>query len=78
MGERKGSFFNGGERMTTYLVIITTILVLTQIIRVIQNAIQLGKYEHKITKQNDEIINIYIKLEKALDVYLGSKKPKGE
>ena len=36
--------------MNTYLAIITTVLVLTQIVRVTQNAIQLHRMDKRITK----------------------------
>ena len=36
--------------MTTYLTIITTVLVITQIIRIIQNCISLFRQEKKIEK----------------------------
>ena len=39
--------------MNTYLAIITTILVLTQIIRVTQNAMQLRKYSKQIDAVKD-------------------------
>jgi len=48
--------------MTTYLTIITTILVLTQIVRVIQNGIQLSKYPI-IERDNKEVMRIYKNLE---------------
>lgn len=41
--------------MNTYLVIITTVLVITQIIRVIQNAIQLRKQDILFKKQLKEL-----------------------
>lgn len=43
--------------MNTYLAIITTILVLTQIIRLIQNAIQLHRQDKKFTKDLEWIKN---------------------
>jgi len=49
--------------MTTYLTIITTILVLTQIVRVIQNGIQLSKYPI-IERDNKEIMRIYKNLDR--------------
>ena len=52
--------------MTTYLTIITTILVLTQIIRLVQNAIQL-KSSHQIDEANIEIMKIYKKIEDFID-----------
>lgn len=39
--------------MQTYLVIITTALVLTQIIRVIQNAIQLRRLKKSKSRENE-------------------------
>jgi len=52
--------------MTTYLTIITTALILTQIIRLVQNAIQL-KRQGDIAKQNAYIFEVYLKLEYWLD-----------
>lgn len=52
--------------MTTYLTIITTSLVLTQIIRLVQNAIQL-KRQGEIAKQNNYILKVFMKLEYWLD-----------
>lgn len=52
--------------MNTYLAIITTVLVITQIIRVTQNTIQLRKY-NKTDKNNDYIVSVYGKLEKWID-----------
>ena len=40
----------GGQFMNIYLAIITTVLVLTQIVRVTQNAIQLRRQEKQIQK----------------------------
>jgi len=44
--------------MNTYLAIITTVLVLTQIIRVAQNAVQLSKYE-KLSNKNNEALEVF-------------------
>lgn len=55
--------------MNLYLTIITTALVLTQIIRVTQNAMQL-RHLHKIHKYDDYIKSVYEKIEKAVDEYL--------
>lgn len=55
--------------MTTYLAIITTTLVVTQIIRVIQNSIQLKKYA-KTQEQNNRVEETIKKLDKALNKYL--------
>lgn len=49
--------------MTTYLTIITTLLVLTQIVRLIQNAMQLANIE----RRNSHIEKVYGKLEYWLD-----------
>ena len=54
--------------MNLYLTIITTVLVLTQIIRVTQNAMQL-KHLKNIHKYDDYILSVYKKLDKALDLY---------
>lgn len=48
--------------MNTYLAIITTILVLTQIIRVAQNAINLSQRD-KIEKQNQEVLAMWKHIE---------------
>jgi len=52
--------------MTTYLTIITTILVLTQVIRLMQNALHLRHFR-RIEDKNDYIVVVYRKLERALD-----------
>ena len=51
--------------MNTYLTIMVTILVLTQIIRLIQNAMQLGHLTNK--KYNQDVVQAWNKLEKAID-----------
>lgn len=55
--------------MQLYLTIITTVLVLTQIIRVSQNAMQL-RHLGKVHKYDDYIKKVYEKLEIAIDTYL--------
>ncbi len=55
------------SRIEIYLVIITTVLVLTQIIRVIQNTIQLFKTEKEIKKNISWLKDNYVK-EKDFDV----------
>lgn len=52
--------------MNTYLTIITTVLVLTQIIRLAQNYKHL-KYVESIDDHNALILRVYLKLEKWLD-----------
>lgn len=52
--------------MTTYLTIITTVLVLTQIIRVTQNAMQLRKHS-EFNNHNDYILKVYQKIENYID-----------
>ncbi len=64
-GSRAGLPLRRGVDMT-YLTIITTALVLTQIIRVIQNSIQLKKYS-KISDHNELILRVYTKIEEWLD-----------
>jgi hypothetical protein len=54
--------------MTIYLTIITTILVLTQIIRVTQNAIQLRKYTN-INTHNTYILKTYERINTVIDQY---------
>lgn len=57
--------------MSTYLAIITTVLVLTQIIRVTQNAMQLKRQIKLLeTDQNQQLVRLWDKLEEALDKYL--------
>ena len=51
--------------MTTYLTIITTVLVLTQIIRLIQNAMQLKRVE-KMDSHNEELMDIRRRIDKAV------------
>ena len=57
---------NKGGPMETYLAIITTALVLTQIIRVMQNARQL-RHMQDIQDKNQLITRVYTKLERWLD-----------
>lgn len=52
--------------METYLAIITTVLVLTQIIRVTQNAISLRRNDN-VYKWNNELMQINRKLSLDLD-----------
>ena len=52
--------------MTTYLTIITTILVVTQIIRVCQNARQLSNYEDAKSDYNMQV-RVFRMLEAALE-----------
>ena len=52
--------------METYLAIITTVLVLTQIIRVTQNAISLSRNDN-VYKWNNELMQINRKLSLDLD-----------
>jgi hypothetical protein len=65
----------GGGRVITYLTIITTVLVLTQIIRVTQNALSLRHMNH-INDENAKLLAVYTKLEKALDIYLAAEESK--
>jgi hypothetical protein len=59
----------GGKIMNLYLTIITTVLVMTQIIRVTQNAMQL-RHLGKVHKYDDYIKKVYEKIERAADKYL--------
>ena len=52
--------------MTTYLTIITTVLVVTQIIRVCQNARQLRNYEDAKSDYNMQV-RVFRMLEAALE-----------
>lgn len=52
--------------MTTYLTIITTVLVLTQIARVTQNAIHLMRVR-KTLIENEYVISVWQKIEKYID-----------
>jgi len=52
--------------MTTYLTIITTVLVVTQIIRVCQNARQLSNYEDAKSDYNMQV-RVFRMLEAALE-----------
>lgn len=57
--------------MNTYLAIITTVLVLTQIIHLVQNVIQLRRQIKLLeTEPNKQALNLHEKLEKAIDIYL--------
>ena len=53
--------------MTIYLTVITTILVLTQIIRLLQNWQQLKRQGGLIEKHNELVLRVYRKLERWLD-----------
>lgn len=55
--------------METYLAIITTVLVLTQIIRVMQNYFSL-RHGKRLEVQNDRVIRLWDKFEAAADKYL--------
>ena len=60
--------------MEKYLVVITTILVITQIIRLIQNAIQLRRMNKQLeSTQNKQIVRLWDKLEEAIDKYMESE-----
>jgi hypothetical protein len=52
-----------GRRMTTYLTIITTVLVLTQIIRITQNQISLHRQNVLYKKNMGELRDIDVKKE---------------
>jgi len=55
--------------MNLYLTIMTTALVMTQIIRVTQNAMQL-RHLGEVHKYDDYIKKVYEKIERAADKYL--------
>lgn len=55
--------------MNLYLTIVTTALVLTQIIRLIQNAMQL-RHLGEVHEYDDYIKKVYEKIERAADKYL--------
>lgn len=55
--------------MDIYLTIITTALVLTQIIRLIQNSKQL-KHVRRLNQDNDRIMLVWKKVEQAVDKYI--------
>lgn len=59
--------------MEIYLAIITTVLVLTQVIRLVQNHSQI-KEDDKARRSNEYIVSVYEKLDDALDIYLMPKK----
>jgi hypothetical protein len=63
--------------MNTYLAIITTILVLTQVVRVAQNAIQLSKYPI-IERDNNEIMRIYKNLDRNVSYIRDDLEERGE
>jgi hypothetical protein len=52
--------------MSTYLTIITTVLVLTQIIRLIQNSIQLQGMK-KVRLENEKVVEMWVRLEESID-----------
>ena len=51
--------------MSVYLTVMVTVLVATQVIRLIQNTMQLRKYD-ETTVQNKRVMEIYEHLEKEL------------
>ena len=59
----------GGVNVTTYLTIITTVLVLTQVIRVTQNTISLMRHSD-LVKREEKIIKLWDKMDAAIDKYL--------
>lgn len=54
------------DKINTYLAIITTVLVITQIIRLIQNSIQL-KFWEKTTIENKEVVNAWNELKNVIE-----------
>ena len=54
--------------MTIYLTIITTVLVLTQIIRLIQNAMQLKRVE-KMDSHNEELMEIWRRIDSTVKYF---------
>lgn len=56
--------------MTKYLAIITTVLVLTQIIRLCQNWLQLRRMKNRVENQDEQILRIWDKLDTAIECYL--------
>lgn len=59
--------------MNLYLTIITTALVLTQIIRLIQNTMQL-RHLGEVHKYDDYIYDTYKKLNKAINIYMAEEE----
>jgi hypothetical protein len=55
--------------MNTYLTIITTVLVLTQIIRLIQNSMQL-KFLAKTRIENKEVVNAWNGLKDVMEKFI--------
>jgi hypothetical protein len=55
--------------MNTYLTIITTVLVLTQIIRLIQNSVQL-KFLAKTRIENKEVVNAWHELKDVMEKFI--------
>jgi hypothetical protein len=55
--------------MNTYLTIITTVLVLTQIIRLIQNSVQL-KFLAKTRIENKEVVNAWNGLKDVMEKFI--------
>ena len=64
--------------MEKYLVIITTALVVTQIVRLVQNAMQLRrmekKYKSKEQMVDNQLLRLWDKLEEVLDIYLAKEE----
>lgn len=59
--------------MTTYLTIITTVLVLTQIIRLTQNAIQLKRIE-KMDSHKEELMDIWRRIDNSMDYLVNNRR----
>lgn len=70
---RPTDYFNMGVPMTIYLTIITTVLVLTQVIRVVQNAIQL-RHIKRTDRINKEINAVWSGLEDSLNQAIAGAK----
>ena len=61
--------------MSTYLTIITTILVVTQVIRVTQNAIQLKRH-NEINKDNKNVLEVWDQMSEDVNEIKQSLKNK--
>ena len=77
---KKYDFTIGGSNMNIYLAVITTILVTTQVVRLVQNTINLKRQKQILDKQlegldevTDDDLTIRRKADKMIVKYLESK-----
>ena len=69
---------NGGDKMNVYLTIMVTILVITQIVRITQNHIQLRRQYKELNDLAKDISRHDIEIQKAVYEMLYEKLKKEE